>query len=416
MTPSVEILREGRPFDEAVEFFRRKVDLPTETWRDLWADMHARGFVVAGAMRTDMLADFREAVDKAVAQGATLEDFRKDFDRIVRRYGWSYRGSRGWRTAVIMNTNCRTAYQAGHYRQMTDPRVAERRPFWRYLAVLDSRTRPQHAAWHNTVLRWDDPWWKTHYPPNGWGCRCTVVSHAPKDLDRLEAEGEELRQEAPPIEWVDWTDKKTGVTRRIPRGIDPGWDYNVGEAAWGRTRALRLMEDTGPWEPLDDRGPADFGLPERLPLDKPKARPSDPVPVGEVEALRSALRSALGADEAHLVDPSGEVVLAGQAIVDHILEKPETRWDGRERYFPLIPELIEDPAEIWVSFARSALSGRVALRRRYIKFVQLRKKKVLGAWAEVQDGLWVAGDFFRGDWSGSKRLRVGRPVYARNER
>jgi uncharacterized protein with gpF-like domain len=34
---------------------------------------------------------------------------------------------------------------------------------------MDGRTRPMHAAWHNTVLPFDHPFWKTHYPPNGWG-------------------------------------------------------------------------------------------------------------------------------------------------------------------------------------------------------------------------------------------------------
>lgn len=42
----------------------------------------------------------------------------------------------------------------------------------------------------------------------------------------------------------------------------------------------------------------------------------------------------------------------GQGLLDHMVEKP-ARPDGREALFPFIRELIEDPAEIWVGFARS---------------------------------------------------------------
>ncbi|MCE5242494.1 MAG: phage minor head protein, partial [Syntrophobacteraceae bacterium] len=163
--PSFDVIAQGLPFEAAIEYFRKKLNLPTATWTDIWHEMHARSFVVAGAMRDDMLADFRAAIDKGIADGTTLREFRTDFDRIVSRYGWSYKGGRGWRTNIIFNTNLRVAYQVGHYRQMTDPDVLEARPLWRYSAVMDGRTRPLHASWHNTVLPYDHPWWQTHYPP-----------------------------------------------------------------------------------------------------------------------------------------------------------------------------------------------------------------------------------------------------------
>lgn len=53
-------------------------------------------------------------------------------------------------------------------------------------ALLDARTRPEHAAWHGVILPVDHPWWKRHYPPNGWKCRCKAMSVGPDDL---EAEG-----------------------------------------------------------------------------------------------------------------------------------------------------------------------------------------------------------------------------------
>ena len=52
----------GLPFAEAIAYLRDKIDLPTRTWTDLWQGMHARAFVVAGAVRAELIADFHNAI------------------------------------------------------------------------------------------------------------------------------------------------------------------------------------------------------------------------------------------------------------------------------------------------------------------------------------------------------------------
>lgn len=59
---------------------------------------------------------------------------------------------------------------------MTEPEVAKRRPYWQYQTAGDGNVRPAHAAMENRVYRWDDPVWDIWYPPNGFRCRCMVVS------------------------------------------------------------------------------------------------------------------------------------------------------------------------------------------------------------------------------------------------
>lgn len=51
------------PFAEQIAFFRRKLNVPTERWDDLWQAAHDRAFVVAGAAKADLLEDLRGAVD-----------------------------------------------------------------------------------------------------------------------------------------------------------------------------------------------------------------------------------------------------------------------------------------------------------------------------------------------------------------
>ena len=78
-------------FAEQIAFFRQKVNLGTQRWDDILGAAHDRSFVVAGAAKADLLADLRAAVTKAIAQGTTLAEFRKDFEALVARHGWT-----GW--------------------------------------------------------------------------------------------------------------------------------------------------------------------------------------------------------------------------------------------------------------------------------------------------------------------------------
>ncbi|KJS08077.1 MAG: hypothetical protein VR73_07210 [Gammaproteobacteria bacterium BRH_c0] len=76
----------------------------------------------------------------------------------------------------------------------------------------------------------DDPWWDTHYPPNGWGCRCWIISATEAQLKRWGIEP----AKAPPIETTWRVNTSTGLDYgQVPIGIDPGWDYNVGKAWLG---------------------------------------------------------------------------------------------------------------------------------------------------------------------------------------
>ncbi len=209
---------------EAIEFLRHKLNVPTRTWTDVWQEMHDRAFMVAGAQADDLVEDFHQAVLKAISEGWTLEQFRKEFDRIVAEHGWSYNGSRNWRSEVIFQTNLRTAMAAGRSHQIE--RLKAVRPYLRYVAVMDGRTRPLHAAWHNTVLPVDHPWWDTHFPPNGWNCRCSVQSLNERDLVRY---GLKLSGQAPPSPLVPRVVQ--GRTIEVPEGIDPGFAYHPGKTA-----------------------------------------------------------------------------------------------------------------------------------------------------------------------------------------
>ena len=399
------------PFDQAIEFFRQKINLPTERWTDLWQGMHARAFVVAGAMQDGLLSDLRTAVDRAIAEGTTLRDFRRDFDAIVQRTGWAYKGERGWRTRVIYETNLRTAYAAGRFQQQSDPKVLRSRPYWEYRHGDSRNPRPLHQSWDGIVLPTDDPWWQTHYPPNGWGCKCSVFALSDRDLSRSGRSGPDT---APDDGTYTWKNPQTGEAHEIPRGIDPGWAYNVGEAAWGRRLSEESMDQwratrAAAWERLTPGDWTSAGRPERLPLDTPRAAVGPRLSsAAEVEA---GLRRLLGGEERSFSYRAGNfthaVVVNAVALARHV----DLR---RSEYLPFIEETLTDPFEVWLSFQRHRGTGLVVLRHRLVKAFRVGSKQALLVVAQAKRGFMEAYTFVPVDQLGYlQKQRVGRLLWSR---
>ncbi len=208
-------------FKEQQDFFLQKVNIPTARWDDVKLAAHDRGFMVAGAAKADLLTDLRDAVEKAVINGDGLDKFRARFDEIVAKHGWEYKGGRNWRTNIIYQTNILSSYAAGRYSQLTDPDLLKKRPLWVYHHNDSVRyPRPIHKSWgmKPVVLRYDHPWWQTHFPPNGWLCHCWVSAA------RV---GQYQETAAPDDGTYEHIDKQGNVTV-LPNGIDYGWNYTPG--------------------------------------------------------------------------------------------------------------------------------------------------------------------------------------------
>lgn len=394
------------PFNEAIAFFRQKLSIPTERWDDLWEGMHARGFMVAGATKHELLADFREAVDAAIATGESLAQFRRRFDSIVAKHGWDYNGGRKWRSEVIYATNVRTAYAAGRYAQMTDPDVRAAMPFWMYQHGDSANPRPLHLAWDGTVLPADHEWFKTHFAPNGWGCKCSIVPITRRDLARMGKSG----PDAPPDDGAyTWTDR-AGVTHTLPNGIDPGWAYNVGEAAYGRPLAQDVMrqwqaQGADAWERLTPGDWQAAARPERLPLDPSPHRLGPRL--ADASAQQRALAEMLGAEQ-RMFRPGGVPVLVdAKALAEHL--DP-----ARSPFLPFVEDVLDDPAEVWLSFERHRGTGRVEVRTRIVKAIDTGSAQQLLVVAQAHKGALEAWTFIpTRDARYLNRQRVGRLLYGR---
>ena len=399
------------PFAEQAGFFRRKLNLPTDSWTDIYTREHDWAFVVAGANRDAILADFRAAVDKAITGGSTLEDFRRDFDRIVATHGWDYNGGRNWRSRVIYETNLSTSYAAGRWQQL------QAAPYWQY-EHMDwvEHPRPLHLSWDNMVLERENPFWQTHFPPNGWGCHCKVRGLWPADLRRLGKTGPD---QAPAVNLVERTIGQRSPngprTVRVPEGIDPGFEYAPGSA--------RLRSAVPPEAPDLPGSMGAPSLPVLRPLDAlppPRALPASMLlPQGlPPERYVAEFLQALGADPAQASvfrDAIGERLVVGPEL----FQDAEGNWKvtkrGREQFLPLLAHALADPDEIWARLEWLHALGKAVVRRRYVaRFaVEGSDTPALLVFERGEDG-WKGVTTFQGKTQSADDWRVGVRLYRRN--
>ncbi len=169
--------------EEVLKYFRAKGYRVSFAWQDVWQQEHEAAFTVAKMMDLDLLKDTRAAVDRAIAEGQTFQQFHQSLEPKLADAGWWGRkemldpvtgetrevqlGSVR-RLRTIFRVNMQAGYAAGHWAQIEDNK--REAPYLMYDAVDDGRTRPEHRAWDGIVLPADDPFWNDHMPPNGWNC------------------------------------------------------------------------------------------------------------------------------------------------------------------------------------------------------------------------------------------------------
>ncbi|ASN67710.1 putative head morphogenesis protein [uncultured Caudovirales phage] len=412
------------PFKEQIDYFKGKTNLPSRSWTDLYAAEHDWAFVVAGATRRDLLTDMRGAVEKAIATGRTLEQFRTDFDRIVGQYGWEYNGGRAWRTRTIFETNLRQSYNAGREAQMADPELRKKRPYGLYRHGDSANPRPQHLAWNGTVLPLDDSWWTTHTPQNGWGCKCKKFMVSARDVERMG-----LKVGPAPV--VEYETRIIGVNSpngprsvRVPLGIDPGFEHAPGQSRLSSAVPPLRAHDPLPAPGAQSSAVPSAGLPNRrapgpLPAPRPAAA-SRVMPEGLAdEEYVGRFLDEFGATEASPTvfrDKVGDSVVIGRGLFS---DAKESALKVSGRHLLLLADALQEPDEIWVRLEWLAEQNKAVLRRRYISRLELDGKAVpaLAVFEVGPDGWGGVTTLARAgsDPEYLEELRIGVRVYRRSD-
>lgn len=236
----------------AMAYFRSKGYTLSWDWHDTLGEAHSRAFTVAHVARMDILQALRGAVDEAIADGQTFREFRKNLEPTLKKKGWWGRNKRvnprtgeeesilegsPHRLRTIYNTNMKTSYNAG--REEFFQRNKKARPYGQFVAVMDPKTRDEHARLHGKVFHLDDPFWDRFTPPLDFNCRCRKRALSERALKKrglkvLSSKGRMAREDR-------LVSKRTGEVRpvwgyKLPGGkkIFPGvgFDHNQWKAAY----------------------------------------------------------------------------------------------------------------------------------------------------------------------------------------
>ena len=221
---------------EALKHLTGKRSHISFAWQDTASYEHAVSFTVAKMMDEDMLAETRAAMTDALANGTDFATFQKRLKPYLMARGWWGQAVMGdpdtgeiqkvqlgstRRLRTIYHTNLHTAYAAGQWERIQ--RNKKLFPYLKYIPSDAAEPRESHKPFYGMVLPVDDPFWSTHFPPNGWGCKCNV-----RALTREQAEKTGISK-SPVLKDVEHINTRTGEVEYYPEGVNPSFAHNPGD-------------------------------------------------------------------------------------------------------------------------------------------------------------------------------------------
>lgn len=274
---------------EAIDYLDRKSLRPAFSYQDVWREEHNHAFTVAKAMDLDLLSDIRESLTTAMVDGKPFRQWRDEMADNLSRRGWWGRqevtdpetGERieaqlgsSRRLKTIWDVNLGQAYQAGVWDR---GQRSGSHPYIMYRVGASKEHRPEHLSWDGLILPKDDPFWSTHNPRNGWGCKCTTRFVSEAQFQRYQRNGipspvrgdgqpgrKPIQTTAPKRNPREYVNKRTGERYTGYEGIDPGFEHNAGAGRMEQLGEIFREKDVSFTQTVSPAGPAGTPVPDAL--------------------------------------------------------------------------------------------------------------------------------------------------------
>lgn len=189
--------------EEAIAYFEKKGYKLTWDWTEQVTLNNAIVFTAAKVAKMSILQDMRGMLQKALDDGLSYSEFKKELTPKLQAAGWwpeEIRDAKGrivqqgapQRLRTIYSTNMQGSYNTGRWKAFEDN--MENRPFLKYIDAGDGNVRPTHRALNGQIHHINSSFWNAHAPPNGYNCRCRLRALSQTQVER--AGGPSKRPEA----------------------------------------------------------------------------------------------------------------------------------------------------------------------------------------------------------------------------
>lgn len=216
------------PNKEAERHFNQKSLITSAEFAHFKAYQHALAFTVAGIADKDMLAEVQRAVKSAIDNGTSFNEFKKSLKPFLVSKGWlaptltgdkgadkellkDYERQLNRRLKTIYHTNKQTAYAAGKWERIQ--KTKDFLPFLQYLPSASANKRDEHKDYYGIVRPVDDPIWQSIFPPNGFGCKCSVKQITKSKAEQLGVTDDDRIAKLPAPDFDSNFDRLGGLLR-----------------------------------------------------------------------------------------------------------------------------------------------------------------------------------------------------------
>jgi SPP1 gp7 family putative phage head morphogenesis protein len=165
-------------------------------------------FSIATKAAISQLQGVKDSLDYAMKNGLSYDEW------LATPAAWSL-DLPDYRKENIFRTNLQGNYMRGKWEQFMENKA--NRPYLMYDAINDNRVRPSHLAMDGTIRAIDDQFWATSSPPNGYRCRCSLITLTSDQAKSRSGQGAGLNK-IPMVKGAD------GMF--YPATPDKGWSYN----------------------------------------------------------------------------------------------------------------------------------------------------------------------------------------------
>lgn len=161
------------------DFYVGEPLLPDVFYDSLPEEYRRLAFTVGALNKIDLVKKVMDDMTKGLEEFQTFEEWKATVDpEFYSQFG-------DGQLQTVYRTNMSTAFTNGIIEQAQATGVSTK---YAFQAIMDDRTRENHAACDGIILGVDDPFWDTHTPPLGYNCRCTLIplndENAPPDTPR----------------------------------------------------------------------------------------------------------------------------------------------------------------------------------------------------------------------------------------